>query len=185
MLPVTVKTEKGEHTLILQFRHDYEEVLSLAGHTRSGMAAEPALNDVAFSPDGTKVATAGWDGTARIWDASTGEELHTLAGHSGWVLFLSFSPDGKMLATASNDGTAKVWDLETGEELFTLTGHTQAVLDVEFSPDGCLLATSSWDGTVRFYILSVEELMALAEERVTRSLTTQECQQFLHVEQCP
>jgi WD40 repeat protein len=66
-----------------------------------------------------------------------------------------------------------------------LTGHTQAVFDVAFSPDARLLATSSWDGTLRFYVLPVDELMALAETRVTRSLTPEECQRFLHQDECP
>ncbi|MGD9029325.1 MAG: BTAD domain-containing putative transcriptional regulator [Anaerolineae bacterium] len=162
-----------------------QETLTLVGHTRSGMAEAPALNDVTYSPDGTRLATAGWDGTARIWDVTSGELLLTLSGHSGWLMGLKYSPDGRSLATTSNDGTARLWDVETGEELCTLTGHTQAVLDVAFSPDGRLLATSSWDGTLRFYVLPVDELMELARTRVTRSLTPEECQQFLHLDQCP
>jgi WD40 repeat protein/DNA-binding SARP family transcriptional activator len=162
-----------------------EALLTLAGHTRSGLSEAPAINDLTYSPDGRKLATAGWDGTARIWDTASGELLLTLSGHSGWLMRLKFSPDGSTLATTSNDGTARLWDAETGEELCTLTGHTQAVFDVAFSPDGRLLATSSWDGTLRFYLLPIEELIALAETRVTRSLTREECRHFLHLDQCP
>ncbi len=180
-----VATAGGDGTAKIWDASSGEELLTLTGHTRSGMAEAPALNDVTYSPDGRRLATAGWDGTARIWDASSGEQLLTLSGHSGWLMRLKFSPDGRSLATTSNDGTAKLWDAETGDELFTLTGHTQAVFDVAFSPDGRLLATSSWDGTVRFYVLPIEELMALAKTRVTRSLTPDECRQFLHVDQCP
>jgi WD40 repeat protein len=149
------------------------------------MAEGPAVNDVAYSPDGKRLATAGWDHTARLWDIATGEQILTLTGHSGWLMRLKFSPDGMTLATTSNDGTAKLWDAQTGDELFTLTGHTQAVFDVAFSPDGRLLATSGWDGTVRFYVLSIDELIDLARTRVTRDFTQEECRQFLHLDQCP
>ena len=53
------------------------------------------------------------------------------------------------------------------------------------SPDGLHLATASYDGTDRIYVLRLEELIALAESRVTRSLTPEECRMYLHLEQCP
>ena len=57
-----------------------------------------------------RVLTASEDGTAKIWDASTGECKLTLAGHNGWVLSAVFSPDGTSVVTSSNDGTAKIRD---------------------------------------------------------------------------
>jgi WD40 repeat protein len=84
-----------------------KEVLSLRGHDGPVMAA-------AFSPDGTRVATASEDGTAKVWDADTGEEIHILQGQAGRVFGVAFSPDGRRLATAQEDGTAKVWDAATG-----------------------------------------------------------------------
>jgi len=67
----------------------------------------------------------------------------------------------------------------------TLTGHTSQVTGLSFSPDGTRLATRSRDGTVRVYALRVEDLIKIAQSRVTRSLTTAECQKYLHVDQCP
>ncbi len=81
------------------------------------------INAVAFSPDGKLLATAGRDKTAKLWDATTGQNLRTLAGHIDQVRDIAFSPDGTRLVTASADRTARVWDAATGKLLFTLAGH--------------------------------------------------------------
>ena len=155
-------------------------LFTLSGHT------DP-LPDIAYSHDGTKVATASQDGTVIIWDTSTGLQLHTLTGHGSEVQSVAFSPDGKHVATGSGDNTAKLWDAETGKEILTLPGSSGGVSGVDFSPlDGrAQLAVASVDGVVRIYLLEVNNLLSLAQSRVTRSLTTTECQKFLHVEQCP
>ncbi len=150
-----------------------EALLTLTGHSDQ-------VWDAAFSRDGALLATAGKDGTARVWDAATGEELHVLAGHTSTIFHLAFSPDDTLIATAGFDGQARVWDVETGRELLVLTGHTGAVNHVAFTPDGTRLLTSSDDGTVRIYALPIEEVVTLAEERLTRTWTEQECRQFLH-----
>jgi WD40 repeat protein len=108
-----------------------------------------------------------------------------MSGHTGNVIRLAFSPDGTCLATASFDSTAKVWDAATGQELLTLFGNATNVSGVAFSPDGRRLITSGFDGTTRIYVLPIEELVALAQSRVTRSLTAEECQRFLHMDACP
>src|SRR5262249_19871341 len=64
-----------------------------------------SVNDVAFSPDGTTVATASDDGTARMWNAHTGQPITTLTGS---VNDVAFSPDGTTVATISNDNTARL-----------------------------------------------------------------------------
>ncbi|MFM7249230.1 MAG: WD40 repeat domain-containing protein, partial [Planctomycetaceae bacterium] len=73
----------------------------IKGHDR-------AVQSVAFSPDGTRLATGSWDRTARLWDVATGKELAVLKGHEDWVWSVAFSPDGTRLATASDDGTARL-----------------------------------------------------------------------------
>jgi WD40 repeat protein len=143
--------------------------------------------DIAYSPDGTKIATSGVEITAKIWNATTGEEMFALPGHSADIRLVIFSPDGKLLATGSGDNTAKIWDVETGQEILTLPGSQGGVYGAAFSPvdGGSQIAVASNDGIVRVFLLRIDELLALAQSRVTRSLTTAECKKYLHVEQCP
>jgi WD40 repeat protein len=68
--------------------------------------------------------------------------------------------------------------------LLTLS-HPIGFLRIAFSPDGKHLAIGGEDGNVRLYVLPIEELVALAQSRVTRPLTDEECQQYLHLKQCP
>jgi hypothetical protein len=123
---------------------------------------------VSWSPDGTRLATASLDGTAKIWDAADGRELRTLKGHSGVLTSVCWSPNGTRLATGSHDGTAKVWDAADGRELLALKMHTGVVGCVSWSPDGMRLATASEDGTVRLWdtaggqaLLTLEGYMGL------------------------
>jgi len=115
----------------------------------------------------------------------TGKELLTLSGHAGLVFGVTFSPDDNTIATGSTDATARIWDGITGEELLTLYGDGGGVTNLAFSPDGKRLATTSTDSKVNIYLLNIEDLMALARTRVTRSLTPEECQKYLHQKPCP
>jgi hypothetical protein len=109
---------------------------TLTGHTAG-------VWGVAFSPDGTLLATASYDMTARLWDVPTGVPVHALTGHTREVDGVAFSPDGTLLASISYDTTARLWDVASGAPVHALTGHTRGVNGVAFSPDGTLLATAS------------------------------------------
>ncbi|MCW2569806.1 MAG: hypothetical protein JWN54_3903 [Mycobacterium sp.] len=104
---------------------------------------------VAFSPDNSRVGAGSWDGTARVWDAHTGDRQLKIR-YSGAVHALAFSPDGARLATGSDDGTAQVWATGTGDRQLEVR-HFGFVLAVAFSPDGDRLATGSEDGTARIW----------------------------------
>jgi len=119
-------------------------------------------------------------GTARVWDAASGQPLLILSGYAATVQWVEFSPDGKRLATASNDGTADVWDAMTGQQLLHFTDHTGQVMAARFSSDGTRLITGSTDRTMRIHALPIEDLVAphaVAHHRRVR--------QYLHVETCP
>ncbi|MEO8475903.1 MAG: WD40 repeat domain-containing protein, partial [Actinomycetota bacterium] len=153
-----------------------QTLLSFQGQTGQG-------HDIAFSPDGSVLAVSGGGGIT-WWRVPSGEAIATLST-SGSVQAAEFSPDGALLATAGDDGITRVWDVATRQEVLALSGHTDAVLDVGFSPDGTRLATVGVDGTLRVYVLSIRDLSRVARSRLTRGLTDQECQQYLHVSACP
>ena len=136
--------------------------------------------EAAYSPDGKKLAFAGSRGTARIIDAFTGKELFSLRGHTDGVASIAFSPNGKLVGTGSLDGTVRLWEATTGMNLLTLP----VAGSISFSPDGKRLAVGGESG-VYIVVLPIDDLVALGKSRLTRSLTVEECQQYLHVETCP
>ena len=96
---------------------------------------------VRYSPDGTLLASSGFDGFIRFWDATTTRLVRELAGHKGDVNMLAFAPDGQILASAGDDGTVRIWDVTTGRSRFVLRDRAlDRVFEVAFSPDGRLLA---------------------------------------------
>ncbi|MEO8705651.1 MAG: protein kinase [Kofleriaceae bacterium] len=110
------------------------ERISLDGHS------------AAFSPDGTRIVTAGAD-QARVWDSAAGTVVATLTGHDALVESAAFSPDNARIVTASADQTARLWDARTGSLLATLTHHNH-VLFAAFSPDGERVITTGESGAV-------------------------------------
>ncbi len=109
------------------------------------------LATASFSPDGTRVVTASWDMTARVWDAATGRDLLKLSGHKGAVNSAFFSPDGRLVLTASDDGTAVTWDAGSGARHVTLADHGGSVRRARFSGDGTLIVTACEDAVARIW----------------------------------
>ncbi len=103
------------------------------------------VNAVAFSPDGTMLASGSDDATARLWNVETGEELYTLSGHEDYVNAVAFSPDGAMLASGGYDGVVNLWNTADGALIETLDMDGAAVLALVFSPDGATLAIAADD----------------------------------------
>ena len=116
-----------------------------------------------FSPDGSRVLSAGLDNVARVWDARSGKALAELKGHSDSVVRASFSPDGSRAVTASDDGTARVWDPGSGKSIAELKGHTAALRSAGFSPDGARVVTASLDHTARVWDARTGRSLAVLE----------------------
>ena len=119
------------------------------GHTLAGH--RHVVTSVAFSPDGSALASGSLDHSVKLWDSPSGQERATLAGHADGVTGVCFGDDGRVLATASRDGTVRVWDAKTGRERAVLRGHDGAVRAVAFAAAGPLLASGGKDGTVRLW----------------------------------
>src|SRR5262249_39070785 len=110
-------------------------IMTLRGHT-------DYVFNVAFSPDGKTLASSSQDGTAKVWDATTGRLIHDLRGHSPDICWrVAYSPDGTMLASGGRDQTVKIWDAASGRLIRTLRGHQGTVLSVAFCPVGQLLVS--------------------------------------------
>ena len=130
-------------------KHDPLRILPkaqiLGGHSKY-------VTTVTWSPDGTHILTGSGDGTARIWDTTTGDNTLTLTINSV-INAIAWSPDGRHILTGG-DGTAHIWDATTGDNTLTLT-HTLIpahwVTAVAWSPDGRHILTGSSEGTAHIW----------------------------------
>jgi WD40 repeat protein len=109
------------------------------------------LTGSSFSPDGKYVLTASNDGTARIWDSSSGAQIKLLAAHVKTIFSSGFSPDGKQVMTGSMDGTTRIWDTLTGSLIQTLTDPSGRINGARFSRDGKYILTDGDDGAARIW----------------------------------
>lgn len=151
---VTPEAEDALHRAIRASR----SIFTLSGHMDQ-------VRGIAFSPDGSYIATASHDNTVKVWDNASGNELLTLLGHSDGVLDVAFSPRGTYLATAGRDRTVRVWRVSTGEPVCVLQ-HERAVLSVAFSPnaDERLLASGGEDEAALIWNLGSGKIVHVLDE---------------------
>ncbi|MCI0701584.1 MAG: hypothetical protein L0241_10920 [Planctomycetia bacterium] len=145
-------------------------VLDVTGKTPKDVFSQQAhvagIASVAFSPDGTRLASVGGDGALRVWSVGEKGELTQLVRFDGQakpgsstgfspLTGVSFSPDSRFVAAAGADAIVRVWDVQTKSEVRGLRGHTDWITAVAFSPDGRYIASvaAEKDNTVRIFEL--------------------------------
>ena len=167
---LTVLTGHDSFVLHAEFSRD-EQYLATASddktaivwNIRTGAPTGPPMphnghgvNWACFSPDGTRLLTAGRDGKARIWPLTAGRAVPIIMDHSDAVQTACFSPDGRYVLTACLDNTARLWDAYSGvpAHLNPVLRHSSRVLAACFSPDGHRVVTGCLDGSVRVWDLA-------------------------------
>lgn len=124
---------------------DNVPLLTLTGH--SGW-----VNDVAWRPDSSQLASGGADGSVRLWEIAGGATVHLMNGHNGSVVSVAWRPDGEIVASGSLDDTILWWDANAGVQVgVPLQGHTGDVWELGWSADGSVLASVSDDMKVNFW----------------------------------
>lgn len=149
----------------LQYALAFIGGLPLAGHSAT-------IQALAFSPDGTTLATASADNTLRLWDMRDSTAAPIVLDHAAPVTTVSFSPDGRWLATGSADAKVQLWERERitdGPKL--LNGHSQAISALVFNPDSRLLASGDTAGSVQLWQLDANPPAAIVLEAHSAAIT--------------
>ena len=125
--------------------------VAVASKPKPFLAHADVILGMEFSPDGSTLATCGYDRLVVLWDVAKREKVHTLKDHSDAVYAVAWHPKGNLLASVSADRAVKVWDAATGKRLYTLGDPTDWVYAVTWNPKGTHLAAAGVDKSIRVW----------------------------------
>lgn len=135
---------------------------------RFGDGHSDLLYDADLSPDGTILATAGYDRVIRFWDLESGDKILQIDGHYGAVFDLAFHPSGKLIASASADQTIKIWRISDGVRIDTLNQPQGEQYKVAFTPDGQFVLGVGADRRIRMWEQAAVDTPILHPVKYTR-----------------
>lgn len=139
LIYVWSRTEEG--------RFEELDVSPLEGH-------QYAVHQVEFSPSGTLLASCSLDGTAVLWDVTTGKSASpNIRCNGSSIRTCRFSPDGHLLVTAGDDEKAMVWNVNSMECVMICEGHRDSIVEVAFTPDSQFLVSACSDGNFKLWCL--------------------------------
>jgi tetratricopeptide (TPR) repeat protein len=125
---------------------------------RGIIVANQSVAGVAFTPDGSELVTASFDGTLKLWDVEKGKIVRVFAGHSGRVCAVAITPDGKSIVSGG-DTTVRIWDRASGALVTTIAADARRVTSVAIAPDASFVASGGFDGTAKVWELPSGHLL--------------------------
>jgi WD40 repeat protein len=121
------------------------------------------VDELAFTPDGTRAVSASWDGSLKVWEVGTGRLVRTIYGSAGGFFSLALTPDGTQMLAGERQRALTLWDLATGQPVRRFEGHSNTVLAVAISADGAQAVSAGHDKTIRLWDVSTgRQLRVLA-----------------------
>jgi WD40 repeat protein len=168
--------------------NDDEPRVTVVGLDRSVLAEFPfeppatSAGHIAFSPDGTLLATGG--SQLKVFDTKGWTVLWQVDAHDGGVFHLDFSPNSRSIVTTGPDGFVRLWDARDGSLLQAISMGEDYGKAIAFTDDRHVVV-GTLNGLVAGLTFDIDELVRIGRSRVTRTLTDQECRTYLHLDTCP
>ena len=144
-----------------------------SGRGSSSTQHRSPVTSVAFSPDGTTLASGELGGMVKLWEVATGENINTFHGPGGLSTSVAFSPDGTKLASSisGGDGTVEIREAATGKNINTIAGHPAGVQSIVFSPDGTKLAAGLSGSGVKLWKIETGQQVATFSEKMKKVIS--------------